>query len=311
MDIGHDIIISVQPLYDKLRIDSFLSQALVTYSRSFFQKLIEKGCIKVNGKELLKYSTPVRTGDLINILFPEISQNQLPDHASLAKLNIEIIYEHKHFFIINKPAHLVVHRPQSNSSHVTLVDWLISYSNDLIHIGPQERPAIVHRLDKDTSGIMIIPRTQYSYDIFHHLFKNRAITKVYNAVVQGHPPLQASIELAIQRHPTKRTRMTHSNSTGRASLTNYKVLQYFKDSALIEAYPITGRTHQIRVHCAAIGHPILGDPVYGKASPLITRQALHAHKVTFTFDNQNYTFTAPIPADIIHLLEQILTPHTA
>jgi 23S rRNA pseudouridine1911/1915/1917 synthase len=176
-------------------------------------------------------------------------------------------------------------------------------------VGAQDRPGIIHRLDKDTSGLMIIPRTHHAYNTFGSLFRNRTIHKTYYALVQGHPPKEGFIDLSIGRHPHIRVKMAtfdkektaHYIKKGyriRTAFTHYRVIKYFTDYALVEFKPTTGRTHQIRVHASAIGHPIIGDETYGSSSVLIQRQALHAAKLQFQFDNEQFSFSINLPDDI-------------
>ncbi len=292
--------------YTSSRIDLYLPQHFTKYSRNFFQKLINNQFIKLNGKPVTKYSTIVKPGDILDVQFPPVRQIK-PQREVVEPLNVKIIYEHEHFLIINKPAGLIVHPPHHLSTTVTLVDWLVTNFNEVSTVGSSDRPGIIHRLDKDTSGLMIITRTEYAHMVFGALFKDRTISKTYLAIVDGHPLAQGSIDFCIDRHPTDRNKMTHTLFRGRQALTHYTVHEYLRDSALIEAKPITGRTHQIRVHCAGIGHSLIGDSLYGEKSALIGRQALHAHKLSFTFDGKDYEFTADMPEDMVNLLTTLKT----
>jgi 23S rRNA pseudouridine1911/1915/1917 synthase len=176
-----------------------------------------------------------------------------------------------------------------------------------------DRPGIVHRLDKDTSGLLLIARTNYAHATFNTLFQTRTIHKTYLALVHGHPPASGTIDLAIGRHPVNRHTMTTfkagtyeaARHRTRNAFTAYTVLEYFDEYSLLEVKPVTGRTHQIRVHLAALGHPIVGDAVYGTASKLIARQALHAHRLQFMFDGQEHIFTQPLPGDMANVVSSI------
>ena len=292
------------------RVDSYITKQFPYYSRSFFQKLISRKFIKLNNKIVKKQSTPVKTDDLLIVQFPPartIEPATLTDEVS-----VHIVDTHTHFIIVHKPAHLLMHPPHTNNTEVTLVDWMVHHYQELAQVGCVDRPGIVHRLDKDTSGILIIPRTNYAHTIFGEMFKNRSIEKTYHAVVQGHPSRTGTIDLAIGRDPITRTKMTtfttayhKKNIKIRHATTHYKVLEYFDDASLIEVKPVTGRTHQIRVHFAAIGHPLIGDTVYGKESTLIGRQALHAYGLSFTFDRTPYTFCHDTPDDFKQLLNAL------
>jgi 23S rRNA pseudouridine1911/1915/1917 synthase len=190
----------------------------------------------------------------------------------------------------------------------TLSDWLTLTFKELTTVGSPDRPGIVHRLDKDTTGLMIIPRNNSAHEEFSRMFKNRCITKIYTAVVMGKPKERDDITLPIARHPMNRNQMTHLIPTGRPAHTAYRVLQYLVDAALLEIQLFTGRTHQIRVHCAAIEHPVFGDPIYGHKSKIIARQALHASKINFEWKSQRYTFEAPLPQDMLDLIKQLTPP---
>jgi 23S rRNA pseudouridine1911/1915/1917 synthase len=298
---------------DGKRIDQYLASEFPGYSRSFFQKSIDSGLVLINGLPAGKHSILVKTNDTIQIHFPAPAPLEKPRHA-VDHLGVQVIYEHEHFLIINKPAGLVVHAPQREYQGITLVDWLISHFHDIATVGSADRPGIVHRLDKDTSGIMIIARTPYGLAKIGDMFKNRLIKKTYLALVQGQTPDKGSIDYPIDRHRTEPHRMTHQYGSGRPSLTHFETLAHYgHDASLIRAFPVTGRTHQIRVHCAAIGHPILGDLVYHPSPsisrPLISRQALHASTLSFSFEDQEYHFLAPLPADFELAIETLNRQH--
>src|SRR5690606_35122856 len=232
-------------------------------------------------------------------------------------MNVSVLAEKDHFMIIYKPAHLLVHAPSKMSPAITLTDWILHNYQTLAKVGIIDRPGIVHRLDKETSGIMIITRTNYAHSIFSALFKKREIHKKYYAVVEGHPESEGTITYAIGRDPHNRIKMTYfdelsmdennmiRNIKVRHATTHYKVITYFKNASLIEVKPTTGRTHQIRVHMLSIGHPIIGDQLYGKKSSLINRQALHAQELSFIFDEKPYTFSSNFPEDFQHLINNL------
>lgn len=306
-------LFTLQPreIQEKTRLDRFLTEQFPLYSRSFFKKLIEEGFVKVNDKVTNKQGLALTTADTVVITFPGervISTNAIEER----NINVDIIAVHEHFYIINKPAGLIVHPPHTNSGMVTLMDWLAHYYNELQDVGYVDRPGIVHRLDKDTSGLMIIPRTNYAHKTFSDYFRDRLMHKTYLAVVHGNPEKEGMIDFPIGRHPQQRMKMyafPHPDDTtdttllkGRHATTHYRVLEYYKESSLIEAKPVTGRTHQIRVHLAAIGHPIIGDPVYGLVSKKIKRQALHAAGIAFTLLETEHHYTIPLPDDMAELI---------
>jgi len=295
------------------RLDVYIAQQFSEYSRSFFRRLIEQGWVKINDIATVKQGTWLKIGDIISIQFPP---KRTIKSTSIDQLDtrIDTIYQHEHFLIILKPVNLLVHPPSANSTEATLVDWLVAKYSEIHAVGYTNRPGIVHRLDKDTSGIIVIPRTNYAYAIFAQLFKNRFIDKKYYALVEGHPEKKGSIDLPIGRDPIIRTKMKAFSQNSlllnttkkiRSAITHFKVIKYFDKHSLIEVVPITGRTHQIRVHCAAIGHSIVGDIVYGKKSLLIKRQALHAQELSFTFNNKSYTFSSNFPDDFKNAIKMM------
>lgn len=295
------------------RIDRFLAQSFPLYSRSFFQRLVEQSCIEINSRVIDKPSFLIKHGDIITINFPAPRTIDLTNPA-IKNIGISVVYEHNHFFILNKPAHVLVHPAPNSPGVITVVDWLLTEHQELYNVGYVDRPGIVHRLDKDTSGLLIIPRTNYAHTIFGALFKDRKIHKTYHAIVQGHPVQKTGlINFAIGRDPATKVKMKSfpaspgtRGGTVRNASTHYTVIDYLNDAALLELKPVTGRTHQIRVHCAAIGHAIIGDHIYGIYSPLIERQALHASALSFTFEEQNYSFSTPLPEDMEKLMQKLI-----
>lgn len=289
------------------RVDTFLHQEFPNYTRSFFHRAIEDGYVKVNGVVAKKSGAQVKAGDTIDIMFP-LKRNVTAAMVSAAHIPVKIVSTHPHFIIIEKPAGLLAHPTTSTSNEVSLSDWLLHHIKDIAHVGSVDRPGIIHRLDKLTSGLMIIPRTNYAYQQFGTIFRDRSIDKTYYAVVAGHPDAQGTIDLLIGRDPVTRNKMTTyasleaAKTKARHAVTHYVVEQYYKDAALVRVTLETGRTHQIRVHFAAIGHPIIGDILYGKPSSIINRQALHAAELSFMFDEQPFLFKSDLPDDIKKLI---------
>ncbi len=285
------------------RLDRVLS-AQFSYSRSYFQHVISEEGVRVNGTPITKASLIIKPGDRIEVVLPAIrplGALPLPAHD----LGASITYTHDDFLIVYKPAGLIVHAANQYDETVTLVDWLVHSFRDLASIGASDRPGIVHRLDKDTSGLILVPRTNLSHAHFSTLFQQRKMEKTYLAIVQGHPEKSGSIDYPIDRDPKHMHKMTHSSPIGREALTHYRVVEYLNDAALLEVKPVTGRTHQIRVHCAAIGHPIIGDAVYGSSHSHINRQALHAHQLSFTYRDQLVSCWHDMPHDMRELLEKL------
>lgn len=298
-----------------LRLDMYLKKLFPSYSRNFLQELIEHEKVLVNDKKDIKAHTFTRLNDTVTVTFPPVPVLDQPKEVP-QDLKVEIVHLDEHFMVVNKPANLSVHPPKLVSTEATLVDWLLKTFQELKDVGYADRPGIVHRLDKDTSGIMLVARNNCAHALLCEKFKNRTIEKTYLALVAGHPAQEGSIDYAIMRHPTKRNTMTHVNSSYtsgsnvRNAKTLYKVLEYFKECSLVEVKPLTGRTHQIRVHFAAIGHPLIGDYVYGKKSKIILRQALHAYKLSFEFNGKLYEFCKNPPEDFSSFLELLRSNET-
>lgn len=305
---GSFICLHVEEQQAHQRADIYIAHHFSNYSRSFLHKLFKMNAVTIHNKPI-KPSYIVKKDDSISIQFPDESSEK-NNFDIPYDIGITIITKENDFFIINKPAGLTVHPPDKNYTHITLSQWIIAHYNELAHVGAIDRPGIVHRLDRNTSGLMIIPRTNEAHDLFSNMFKERNIQKTYLALVMGHPDQEGSISYPIGRHPVSRGMMTHFSTlpekqTARQAQTFYKTLAYYKDFSLVEIKPVTGRTHQIRVHFKAIGHPLLGDSTYGSNSKLLPYHALHAHKLEFTYKEKAYSFSSPLdPA-----LQAILDAH--
>lgn len=286
------------------RLDTYLHENIEGYSRTYFQKCIERGLVSLNGLVILKDGYKLKVNDQITLQFPEVKP--LQGLKIDKELGVKVVFEHSDFLIVYKPAGLMVHAALSaDPNELTLVDWLIEHFNEIAQVGPSERPGIVHRLDKDTSGIILIARNTQAHIHFSNMFKDREMEKNYIALVQGHPFDSGTIEYPILRDPAQGHRMTHKITYGKPSVTHYKVIEYLPQAALMLVHPITGRTHQIRVHFAALKHSIIGDKLYGTASDVITRQALHAYSLSFMYKGQYYSFSHGIPYDMQKALMQI------
>ncbi len=283
------------------RLDIFLSENFSGYSRSLFKNLIEEQAITINGKLAKKSGASLKPKDVIVLTIPIIPPKEILTPEKKDLINVRIIHQDKDFAVIEKPAGIVVHPPHKNSTDLSLIDWLTSTFQDIESVGYADRPGIVHRLDKDTSGLMIIPLTSQAHAQFADMFKNREIHKTYMCIVNGHPDKEGNITFPIGRDMRIRNKMTH-RINGRASETNYKVVEYFEETSLVQAEPITGRTHQIRVHMTGIGHSLIGDVLYGKASKYIHRQALHANTLKFIFKDKSYAFESALPEDFLKAL---------
>ena len=289
----------------QIRLDKFLFEQNPEYSRSYFQNLIDKGLIQVNNKIITKNSYKLKNNDEIKISIPEEKQINL----KAEKIDFEIVDNQPDFLIVNKPAGLLTHFAQNNPDEPSLVNGLLYKFKELKkeNFNDLQRPGIVHRLDKNTSGLLIIAKNIKSQITFSNMFKNRTIKKTYLVLVKGHPPKKGKIDFSIGRHPYKKHMMSHMGYFSKKAITYYQVIKNYKNCSLIEARIITGRTHQIRVHFAAIGHGVIGDEIYGYNSKFIDRQALHSWKMSFEFNEQKFNYLKPVPQDFSNLLKALNT----
>lgn len=283
------------------RLDKFLSKNYPELTRTYIQKLIENGSVTVNGRAA-RAALQLKLKDLIEITIPP------PEPVVVLPEDIpfEIVYEDRDVIVINKPAGLTVHPAPGHASH-TLVNALIKRFPDLEGFGGSMRPGIVHRLDKDTSGLMVIVRNEMARQNLINQFKSRSVKKCYMVLVKGKlEPSKGAIDAPIGRDPSDRKRMAVV-SKGRNARTDYRVLKYIDGYTLVEANIQTGRTHQIRVHFKAIGYPVVGDAVYGVKSSLIKRQFLHACYLEFTLPSGNLlrAFTCELPDDLKQALKTL------
>jgi len=283
------------------RLDVFLAQAYPKLtSRSHIKKLIDEGCIVINGAAA-KPHQKLKGGEVITVdLTAEVRDAKvLPENIPL-----DIVYEDECLLVVMKPAGMSSH-PSPGINSGTLVNALLYHCDHLSGAGEQGRPGIVHRLDKDTSGLMVIAKDDQTHRLLAGQFKERTVKKRYIAFVSGLIELEGgAIELPIGRHPSQRQKQSVRFSESREAVTQYRVMERFKDCTMVELTPRTGRMHQLRVHLAYIGHPILGDAVYGAASKLIGRQALHASMLGFVHPKTGayVEFSAPMPDDMKSLL---------
>lgn len=285
-----------------IRLDSYLVQAFPQFSRAYLQKLIEQGYILVNQRRA-KASRKLAGKDRITIEFPP-----LPTPPQAEPISLKIVYEDSEIIVVDKPAGLTIHPAPWHPDH-TLVNALLAHCPSLEGSGDLVRPGIVHRLDKDTSGLIVVAKNESARVSLINQFKGKTVTKSYLVLVKGEVfPGQGTIELPIGRDPRNRKRMTVVEE-GREAITHYQVNQYLGDYSLLEVMPKTGRTHQIRVHLSAIGYPVVGDPVYGVKSAYIGRQFIHAHRLGFRLPstNQYLEFSSSLPEDLKQALEVL--PH--
>ena len=255
-----------------MRLDKFLSAAYPDFSRSYFQHLIDEGFVLVGGKKAKK-RTLLSLGDAIEIAFqPTPELDVRPENIPL-----DILYEDEHLIAINKPAGMVTH-PAPGHPSKTFANALLYHCKNLEKAGDPLRPGIVHRLDKDTSGVLLAAKTAQTHAKFTELFALRQIQKTYLAITTNKPNAE-TVDAPIGRHPVHRKKMTLSEN-GKSAITHFETLDQKNHLYLVKCTPITGRTHQIRVHLKSINAPVLGDALYGPKT-LLPRHYLHAHTLNF------------------------------
>ncbi|MGH2581465.1 MAG: RluA family pseudouridine synthase [Anaerolineales bacterium] len=291
------------------RLDRFLSDHNPQHSRARLQALIKGGHVHVDGRILLKAGYTLGGGEVIELEIPAVTSTDLiPEDIPL-----DIVFENKDVIVINKSAGLVVH-PAAGHTQGTLMNAVLAHSPEIEGIGGELRPGLVHRLDKDTSGLIVLAKNEQAQNHLQAQFQSRDVAKTYIALVDGHPPSRVGrIEAPIGRSPADRKRMAVvAAKKGRAARTDYREIERFESHSLLEVQPHTGRTHQIRVHLATIGCPVAGDRVYGRRKPTLPlqRQFLHAARLKLTLPGKNSarTFEAPLPPDLQSVLETLRSP---
>jgi len=292
---------------DENRLDKFLARQLPGQSRSRLQAIIKDGGVTVNETVATKSGLALLTGDKISICIPEV----VPGNLEPESIPLDIVFENEHLVIINKPAGMVVH-PAPGHASGTLVHAALGNFGDLQGIGGEVRPGIVHRLDKDTSGLIIVAKNEKAHRWLQEQFRLRKVKKTYLALVDGKPPTPSGrVEAAIARDAAHRKQMTVvSDGRGRAAITEFHTVKQFNQHTLVEAHPLTGRTHQIRLHMAFLGCPIVGDLVYGRKKPSLDleRHFLHAYQISIILpgESEARTFQAELPADLQTILDQLI-----
>ena len=308
-----EVTYKVDPFWTRKRLDLFLSNIQKEISRSQVQRLIEQDHVSVNGQPVsAKYK--VKPGDIVQLRVPDPT----PLDLSAEPIPLNIVFEDECLVVVDKPAGMVVH-PAPGHATGTLVHALLHHCQDLSGIGGVERPGIVHRLDKDTTGVIVVARTDLAYQALTSAFAERRVKKLYLAMVFGLPKeTRGSIELPIGRHPSRRKEMT-VRPGGRPARTDYDLISSENGISLLDVDLATGRTHQIRVHLKALGHPLIGDPIYGEARwkgldrevrrPLqdFSRPALHAWRLQLAHpvSGQPLRVEAPIPTDLKGLWQDV------
>ena len=287
-----------------LRLDSFLAGRLEGTTRSAAVRLIENGCVTVNGKAAGK-SVRIAGGETVCVELPEAEEPE----ARPEDIPLDIVYEDGDVIVVNKPVGMVVH-PAPGNPDGTLVNALLAHcGGSLSGINGVIRPGIVHRIDKDTSGLLIVAKNDNAHRVLAAQIKDHSFTREYEAVVYGNLKTdEGTVDAPIGRHPTKRKQMAIQGAAARPAVTHYRVIARYEGFTHVALRLETGRTHQIRVHMASIGHPIAGDPVYGpkKAIASLHGQCLHARKIGFVHpDGRFLSFDSELPAYFTDFLKTL------
>lgn len=288
------------------RLDKFLVDRMPEFSRSRLQSLIKEGLVTVDGESAQKSGVMLESGQTIHITIPETKT----DIIQAEQIPLDVIFENIDILVINKPAGMVVH-PAAGHAGGTLVNAVLAHVPDLEGIGGEQRPGVVHRLDKDTSGLLVIAKNDASHRWLVEQFKSRSVEKIYLALVDGKPPTPSGrVEAPVGRSPANRQMMAVvPEAKGRIAVTEYHTAEVFPEHTLLEVHPITGRTHQIRVHMAFLDCPVAGDRVYGrrKATIPVNRQFLHAARLRIQLPGEDKTrsFEAPLPPELEEVLEEL------
>ncbi len=282
-----------------IRLDKYVAQECPGISRSYAHRLISQGLLLVN-QRFAKPSLNLNIGDKIDLTMPS------PFLLVPQYIPLRIVYEDSHLLVVDKPAGLTVH-PTPHHPDRTLANAILAHCPHLPDVNGSLRPGIVHRLDKDTSGLIVVAKTRAAHVSLSRQLKSRLVRREYLVLVQGQPALEQNlIEVPIGRHPHHRKRMAVV-SGGREAYTSYQVVEQIGKYALLKVAPETGRTHQIRVHLSTIGHPVVGDATYGVKLPYLQRHFVHAHRLGFTLpgSNQYAEFESELPPDLAEALDYL------
>jgi 23S rRNA pseudouridine1911/1915/1917 synthase len=292
------------------RLDKFLVASLPEFSRSRLQGLVKDGLVQVDGLPARKAGQLLEGQARVQVhIPPAVSTSLEPEQIPL-----DILFENEDLLVINKPAGMVVH-PAAGHSTGTLVHAALGYAPEMEGVGGEQRPGVVHRLDKDTSGLILLAKNDYAHRWLQEQFRSRQAKKTYLALVDGRPPTPVGrIEAAVGRDPRQRRQMAVvPPGKGRLAISQYRILESFAEHTLLEVNPETGRTHQIRLHLAFIGCPVAGDRVYGRrhASIDLDRHFLHAARLTICLPRQETprSFEAPLPPELLRTLEALRQNH--
>jgi 23S rRNA pseudouridine1911/1915/1917 synthase len=312
---GHQTIdVRLEPAHAGWRLDRALAAAVPTLSRERLKALIRSGAVEAQGTPVRDPAIKVRGGENLRVAVPEPT----PAHNEPQDIPLNILFEDEHLLVVDKPAGLVVH-PAAGNLDGTLVNALLHHcAGKLSGIGGVARPGIVHRIDKDTSGLLVVAKTDVAHEGIAKQFAAHSIDRRYLAIVSGVPKTkEGAVDAPLARSAANRKKMAIvQGSRGKRAVTNWRRLDVLRDAALVECRLETGRTHQVRVHMASIGHPLIGDPVYGRSGKThgkllkklgFHRQALHAAELGFTHPviKRRLSFSSPMPADMQELMRAL------
>ncbi|HSV27377.1 MAG TPA: RluA family pseudouridine synthase [Sedimentisphaerales bacterium] len=317
-DAGERLVIRVSGAIKERRLDKYLQGRFSQFSRTTIQRLIKEQGVKVNGQDG-KPSRKLSRGDVLELILPALPSREIEPQ----NIPLNIVYEDEHMIVLNKQADLIVH-PARGYKNNTLVNGLVYYAANIAGVGEVFRPGIVHRLDKNTTGVLVVAKTDTAHWRISKQFELRTTQKTYLAICHGIPELDADrINQPLGIHPSRREKYAVRPS-GKEAVTFYEVLEKFRGYSLVQVSPKTGRTHQIRVHLSHIRHPIVADDMYGGAvvypwqiedrpaaveEPLLARCALHAWKLELNHPEtgRRMTFEAPLPSDMQQFLGNLRT----
>ena len=314
-----EVTFDIKKAFEDRRIDRYLASRLPDYSRTFLQKLVKEGAVLVNGRTV-KSSYDIQKGDFISVRVPVLEESKIVPED----IPIDIVYEDDYLMLINKPYDMVVH-PAGRHHCGTVVNALAFHCQNLSQVNGPLKAGIVHRLDRDTSGIMLTIKSDAVHSQIAMQFEKRSVKKEYLAVVEGEVMFDSDeISLPIARHIIDSQKMAVRHDIGKEAVSIYEVIERFRGYTLVKVMPKTGRTHQIRVHMRAIGHPVVADFMYSSQEscylsdllqkereegelPIIDRQALHAHRIEFfhPIHNKKMEFEVDLPDDISALVNTL------
>jgi 23S rRNA pseudouridine1911/1915/1917 synthase len=289
-----------------LRLDKYLVSCLPEFSRTRLQGLIEDGFVLIGEQVAYKSGQMLSPGAVVEVHIPPVEPVDLIPEA----IPLDIIFENDDLLVVNKPAGMVVH-PAVGHFTGTLVHAALAHAPEMTGIGGEKRPGIVHRLDKDTSGLILLAKNDAAHRWLQDQFRLRKTEKIYLALVDGHPPTPLGrVEASIGRSSANRKLMSVTEpNKGREAVSEYRTLESFANHALLEVHPITGRTHQIRLHLAFLGCPVTGDRIYGHKHPTlpIHRHFLHAARLSICLPGESrlHTFEAPLPEELTNILDTL------